>query len=178
MIEIRVGELAGVAVDVGADAIVRPVGTDFAPVTPAMRRFDQAAGTSVSEQCRLLGDIPLGSAVITAGGALDAQLIVHVAVRSAMDNATRPVVRQGFTNALRRLAEWGAEVVAVAPLGTGAGNLDAETAADIMLDLLAARLGTGDGPDRVVIVAEDAYQESAFTGASTRHVGGQAGTRA
>lgn len=181
MIEIRRGELAEVAADVGADAVVRPVGTDFSPVTPAMRRFDQAAGEAVAEQCRLLGDIPVGSAVITAGGDVDTQLIVHVAVRSATDNATRPVVRQGFVNALRRLAEWGADAVAVAPLGTGAGNLDAETAADIMLELLAAQAGTEAGPARVIIVVEDAYQESAFTGAAARHamaVGDQAGTRA
>lgn len=171
MIEVRPGELA----EVSADAIVRPVGTDFSAVTPAMRRFEQAAGEAVAEQCRLLGELPVGSAVITAAGQLDADLIVHVAVRSATENPTRPIVRRGFVNALRRVAEWGADTVAVAPLGTGAGNLDAETAADIMLDVLADHIRAEGGPSRVIVVVEDAYQEAAFTGAVLRHVGDQAG---
>lgn len=174
MIEVLRGELETVP----AAAIVRPVSADFAPVTPAMRRFDLAAGDAVAEQCRLLGEIPIGSAVITAAGALDAELIVHVAVRSATENATRPVVRQGFINALRRVAEWEAAAVAVAPLGTGAGNLDAETAADIMLTVLAERVREGGGPERVILVVEDAYQDAAFAGAVARHLGERAGTGA
>lgn len=177
MIEVRAGELAGVAAEVGADAIVRPVTTDFSPVTPAMRRFEAEAGEAVAAQCGLLGDIPLGAAVITAAGALDADLIVHVAVRSPVDNPSRPVVRQGFTNALRRLAEWGAATVVVAPLGTGAGNLDAETAADIMMAVLAEAEAEG-GLERVVVAVEDAYQKAAFAGAALRHLGDQAGTGA
>lgn len=175
MIEVRLGELAVVSGEVGADAIVRPVTTDFSPVTAAMRRFEEAAGEAVAEQSGLLGDIPLGAAVITAAGDLDADLIIHVAVRSPTENATRPVIRQGLVNALRRVAEWGAETVAVAPLGTGAGNLDAETAADVMLAILAENTASGDGPGHVVLVVEDGYQQAAFTGAVLRHVGDQAG---
>lgn len=156
--------------EVPADAIVRPVATDFSAVTPAMRRFEQAAGEDVAEQCRRMGEIPLGSAIITAAGALDAELIVHVAVRSVTENATASVVRQGFLNALRRAGEWEAVSIAVAPLGTGAGNLDAEAAADIMLGVLADRIRSGHGPERVVLVVEDAYQETAFRNAVDRHL--------
>ena len=177
MIEVRTGELGVVAGEVGADAVVRPVGTDFSAVTPAMRRFEQAAGEAVAKQSRLLGEIPLGAAVITAGGELPVDLIVHVAVRSPVENATRPVVRQGLVNALRRLNEWGAKTAAVAPLGTGAANLDAETAADLMLSTLAEHRA-GSELERIVVVVEDAYQEAAFTGAVLRHLGDQAGTGA
>lgn len=172
MIRIRVGDLSEAA----ADAIVRPVAADFSAVTPAMRRFEQAAGESVAEQCRRMGEIPLGSAIITAAGDLDAQFIIHVAVRSAAENATATVVRQGFLNALRRAAEWDAGSIAVAPLGTGAGNLDAETSADIMLEVLAERVRSGDGPDQVVLVVEDEYQETAFRSAVDRRLGQETGT--
>ena len=172
MIEVRVGDLAEAAVD----AIVRPVAADFSAVTSAMRRFEQAAGESVARQCRRMGEIPVGSAIITAAGALDAQLIIHVAVRSDTENATGAVVRQGFLNALRRAAEWDARSIAAAPLGTGAATLDAETAADIMLEVLAERVRAGDGPERVVLVVEDAYQEAAFANAVSRHLGERTGT--
>ena len=171
MIEVRLGELAAVA----ADAIVRPVATDFTAVTPAMRAFERAAGEAVAAQCERLGEIPVGSAIITAGGALDVDLIVHVAVRSRTENASRPVIRQGMVNALRRVADWEAETVAMAPLGTGAGNLDAETAADIMLGVLAEHRADGGAPERVIIVVDDTYQEAAFTAAVHRHLGDQAG---
>ena len=171
MIEVRLGELAAVA----ADAIIRPVATDFTAVTPAMRAFERVAGGAVAAQCERLGEIPVGSAIITAGGALDVDLIVHVAVRSRTENASRPVIRQGMVNALRRVADWEADTVAVAPLGTGAGNLDAETAADIMLEVLAEHLSDGGAPGRVVIVVDDTYQEAAFTAAVHRHLGDQAG---
>lgn len=167
MIEVRVGELA----DVEAGALMRPVSTDFSPVTPAMRRLEQAAGPAVEEQCARLGELPLGSAVITGAGSLPADFLVHVAVRSYDENPTAPVVRRGLLNGLRRLAEWEIEVVALPPLGTGAGNLDAEEAADAMLPVLADHLRGSSHPRRVILVVEDAYQSAAFHGAVERHAG-------
>lgn len=174
MIDVLLGDLA----EVVAEAIVRPVTADFSAVTPAMRRFEQAAGANVAEQARRLGEIPVGSAVITAAGDLEAQLIIHVAVRSSTENTTGDVVRKGFVNALRRAAEWSVSSIAVAPLGTGAGNLDAETAADIMLSVLADHLRSGAGPERVTLVADDAYQEAAFRAAVDRHMGERTGPSA
>ena len=78
MIEVRLADLAEVQVG----AVMRPVSSDFSPVTPAMRRLDQAAGPAVEAQCARMGDLPVGSAVITPGGGLPADFIVHIAVRS------------------------------------------------------------------------------------------------
>lgn len=158
MIEVRVGELAEVA----AGAAVRPVASDFSPVTPAMRRFAEAAGAAVAEQCAALGELPLGSAGITAGGGVAADFIVHVAVRTATENPSPAGVQRGLQNALRRIADWEIETIALAPLGTGAGNLDAEEAAAVMIPLLAAHERESGRPLRAIIVAEDDYQKSVF----------------
>lgn len=158
MIEARVGELA----EVVAGAVVRPVASDFSPVTPAMRRFSEAAGEAVAEQCAALGELPLGSAVITAGGAAAADFIVHVAVRTAADNPSPAVVRRGLQNALRRIADWEIDTIALAPLGTGAGNLDAEEAAAVMIPILAAHEREAGRPFHAIIVGEDDYQRSVF----------------
>ncbi len=167
MIEVRLGELE----DTEAEAVIRPVTSDFSPVTPAMRRFDDAAGDGVRRQCQQLGELPLGSAAITAGGDLRADFIIHVAVRSSLEPASPAVVRQGFLNALRRLGEWDLDTVAVAPLGTGAGNLDPEEAAEAMLPVLAEHVRETGVPGRVTLVVEDAYQESVFASAVARHAG-------
>jgi O-acetyl-ADP-ribose deacetylase (regulator of RNase III) len=172
MIEVRAAELA----EIEAGAVLRPVSSDFSPVTPAMRRLDRIAGPVVEEQCARLGELPTGSAVITAGGGLRAGFIVHVAVRSAEENATGRVVRRGLENGLRRLVEWEIESVAVAPLGTGAGNLDAEEAAAVMVPVLADHLRTAAYPSHVVLVVEDAYQRSVFEAAVERWAGEHAGS--
>ena len=164
MIRVRVGDPAAARVD----AIVRPVAADFSPVTAAMRRLDEAAGPQPAEQCRQLGEIPPGSAAITAGGALPADYIVHVAVRSSHDNPTPDVVRRGLVNALRRLTDWQLETVAMVPLGTGAGNLDAEEAAALMAPLLVEHLRGAGVPSDMTILVEDEYQRSAFATALAR----------
>lgn len=172
MIEVRVAELATAPMG----AVVRPVATDFSPVTPAMRRFDEAAGPTVAEQCGRLGDLPLGSAVITAGGELAAEFIVHVAIRSATENPTPGSVRQGLRNALRRLADWEVESVALAPLGTGAGNLDAEESAAAMIPLLVEHVRDVGGRLRATVLVEDEYQLAAFEAAVARLEGSASGS--
>lgn len=173
MIEVRIGRLEAVQ----AGAVVRPVASDFSPVTPAMARFDRAAGPAVAEQCRQLGEVPPGSAVITAGGALAVPFVVHVAVRARDENLGGSVVRRGLLNGLRRLAEWGIERAAIVPLGTGAGNLDAEESAEAMLPVLVEHLHGSTHPSHVTLVVEDEYQRVAFQAAVSRYAGEQrAGT--
>lgn len=171
MIDVRIAALE----DVDAGAALRPVAWDFSPVTPAMSRFDRAAGPAVAAQCEQLGELPLGSAVITAGGDLRVPFVVHVAVRSSDENVTPSVARRGLVNGLRRLEDWAIESVAVAPLGTGAGNLDAEESAEAMLPVLVEHLRQPTHLSRVVLVVEDEYQRAAFAAAVTRHAGELAG---
>jgi O-acetyl-ADP-ribose deacetylase len=165
MIEVRIGRLE----DAEAEAILHPVSSDFSPVSPAMSRFRQAAGPAVGQQCAQLGELPVGSAVITAGGDLDAGFVVHAAVRSRDENVTGAIVRKALLNGLRRLEEWGIATAALAPFGTGAGNLDAEESAEAMLPTLAEQLRSSARLSRVVLVVEDEYQRSAFAAAAARH---------
>lgn len=158
MIRVLLGELA----DTDAAAVLRPVTSEWGAVTPAMRRLEMAAGPELGEQCERLGELPVGSAVITVAGALRAQFMVHVAVRSREEPVTPALVRRGLTNGLRRLAEWGIDSVAMAPLGTGAGNLDAEIAAEAMADVLAAHLVREPYPSRVDVVVDSEYEKEAF----------------
>ena len=176
MIRVRVGALESTE----AGAVLRPVACDLSPVNPAMARFDKAAGAVVAEQFGRLGDLPLGSAVVTVAGDIPSDFIVHVAVRSRDQAATPAVVRRGLLNGLRRLEDWGVGSVAIAPLGVGAGNLDAEESAEAMLPVLVEHLRSETGVEQVVLVVEDDYQESAFIGAVARHAGegeGEAGDR-
>lgn len=158
MIEVVIGDPATIAVD----ALMRPVAADGSAVTPAMRRLEQAAGEELAQQLARLGELPVGAAAITPAGALAAEFVVHVSVRSRDEPVTPAGVRLGLINGLRRVREWAIDNVAVVPLGTGAGNLDAEQAAEVMVPVLVEHVEQGGPPSRIVIVVETEYEREAF----------------
>ena len=158
MIHVRVGRLEEMVVP----AYLRPVAADGAPVTPAMGRLDAALGETVREQMRRGGDLPVGSATITPGGDLPADFLVSIVVRSHDEPVTEAAVERGLVNGLRRLREWAIDMAATVPLGTGAGNLDAETSARVMLKTLLGEMAANPLPRDIIIVVESEYEREAF----------------
>src|SRR5690606_1214599 len=92
MIEVRIGELA----DARESALLRPIDANWGAVTPATRRLELAAGPALADQCRRLGELPVGSAVITGAGELAAEFMVHVVVRSIDEPVSPAGVRRGL----------------------------------------------------------------------------------
>jgi O-acetyl-ADP-ribose deacetylase (regulator of RNase III) len=158
LIRVLAGELA----QSERAAVLRPVSAEWEPVTPATRRLELAAGTELLEQCEKLGELPVGSAVITGAGQLRAQFMVHVIVRSLEERVSAAGVRRALQNGLRRLSEYGLESVAMPPLGTGAGYLDAEEAAAEMIPLLLEHLQSGAQPTCIDVVVDSSYEQEAF----------------
>lgn len=165
MISVRHAELAEAA----AGAILRPVTADWAAPNPAMRRLEVAAGAAVEAHCRRLGELPVGSAVVTLAGELRVDFLIHVVIRSVEQPATAAVVQRALRNGLRRVGEWGIASLAMPPLGTGAGNLDAEESAEAMVPILVEYLRTVGQPARIEIVVDSDYEHAAFTGQLRRH---------
>ena len=158
MIQVVQGELA----DTDAAAILRPVSAEWDPVTPATRRLELAAGIGLVEECKKLAELPVGSAIITNAGNLKAEFLVHVIVRSVFEPVSAAIVRRGLQNGLRRLTQWGIDSVAMAPLGTGAGNLDPEDSAREMIPLLLEHMSTAQPPTRVELVVDSEYEQEVF----------------
>lgn len=147
---------------VDADAIVHPVSAEWDPVTPVMRRLELAAGPEMQEQSAKVGELPVGSAVITGAGNLPVDFLIHIIVRSVTEPVSEWVVQRGLQNGLRRCVEWGIERVAIPPIGTGAGNLDAEEAAGLMIPILFDHMNDAEFPKEVLLVAESEYERDAF----------------
>lgn len=158
MIRVTRSELA----DARVGAVLRPVTAEWTAVTPAMRRLEMAAGTGVEEHCRRMGELPVGSAVLTLAGDLPAEFMIHVIVRSVDEGVTVEGVRRGLQNGLRRLAEWKIESAAIAPLGTGAGNLEAEECARTMIPLLREYVAATPSA-RIEIVVDSDYELELFS---------------
>ncbi len=152
----------GALAEADVDAVLRPVSAEWTAVNPAMRRLELEAGPDIERQCRSLGELPVGSAVVTGSGNLPAEFMVHVIVRSVDTPVTPGGVRRALQAGLRRLEEWGIARVALPPLGTGAGNLDAEESADLMIPLLLAHMETDRNPREILIVTDSEYEQDAF----------------
>jgi O-acetyl-ADP-ribose deacetylase (regulator of RNase III) len=152
-----------------ASAILRPVSAEWDPVSGPARRLEIAAGPQLIEQCEKLGDLPVGSAVLTSAGNLDADYIVHAIVRSVDEQVSEGTVQRALQNALRRCVEWELETLAVPPLGTGAGNLDAEDAASVMVPVLLEHMRDADFPAKVIIAVDSDYERDVFTNELARY---------
>lgn len=164
VIRVRVGPLHAVE----AEALLRPVSSELAAVTAVGRDVDLRLGDEIHERLRALGTIPMGSAIVTPGGDLSASFVIHAAVQSPEESVSEAVIARALLNGLRRASEWDIESVALSPLGTGAGNLDPERSAAVMLPVLLAHLGDESHPSAVTIVVPNEYEKEIFLAAIAR----------
>jgi O-acetyl-ADP-ribose deacetylase len=158
MIEVVRGDLAGTA----AQAILRPVAAEWTAVTGSLKRLEPLMGPAVEEQCRTMGELPPGTALVTGAGGLDAEFVIHVVIRSLHQQVTQVIVARGLEAALGRADEWGIESLALPPVGVGAGNLDAEESAAVIVPILVEWQRTDRHPRQISIVVETEYERDVF----------------
>ena len=158
MIEVRRASLA----TSGAECILRSVSSNLEPLTAVGREVGAAAGEPLLARLEQMGDLPVGGAVITPAGDLSASFIVHVALQSHEEPVSTGNLRKALLNGLRHACRMGIETMALPPLGTGAGNLDAEAAADVMVDVLREHMESEEYPGQVTVVVATEYEAQAF----------------
>lgn len=160
MIEVRVDDLGFYE----GEAIARPVNAMLEATTPVMRRLEAAGGAALMSQMRLAEPLPVGAAVVTGAGDLGVQLLVHGVVSSREQPVTRATVRSALVSTLHRVDAFQIRELAIAPYGLGAGNLDIEDVADVMVDVIREHMRRSAFPASVLIVAETALEEQVLRG--------------
>jgi O-acetyl-ADP-ribose deacetylase (regulator of RNase III) len=141
------------------EAIARPVNAMLGATTPVMRRLEQAAGAALHGQLRLTEELPVGAAVVTGSGDLPAELLIHGVVSSDEEPVTRATVRLALMSAMQRAVAFEIRELAIAPFGLGAGNLDIEESADVMIEVLTEHMRRAQFPTAVIIIAETEFEE-------------------
>jgi len=144
------------------ECILRSVGSNLEPLTAIGRAIGAAAGEGLLERVERIGDLPVGGAVITPAGNLAASFIVHVALQSHEEPVSVGGVRKALLNGLRHTCRMDIETLALPPLGTGAGNLDAETAADVMFEVLRGHMEGEEYPREVTVMVATQYELQVF----------------
>jgi O-acetyl-ADP-ribose deacetylase (regulator of RNase III) len=156
-IDVRVDDLAFYE----GEAIARPVNAMLGATTPVMRKLERAAGAAFAEKARLAEPLPVGAAVVTNAGDLSVELLIHGVVSSDDEPVTRATVRLALMSALQRAIAFQIRELAIAPFGLGAGNLDIEDSADVMIEVLVEHMKRSQYPSSVVIIAENQHEEDA-----------------
>ena len=158
MIQVVVGDLASVT----ADAVVRPTNGNLEPITPALRRLELAAGPRFRDLCHVQRELGVGAAVVTPAGDLTAELVVHAVVMTTFEPVSKSGVRRAVAAALRQSEQWHIGTLALPPLGTGAGQLSVEDAADAVLPALEEHARNAEHPANVLIVVETDLEREVF----------------
>jgi O-acetyl-ADP-ribose deacetylase (regulator of RNase III) len=152
-----------------ADAIVRPATTQLEPTTPALRRLEQMGGPEFQRHMDSHTELAVGAAVVTAaGGDLPAEFVIHAIIQSREEPISRRGVARAWRSALERARQWGFARLSVPPLGTGAGNLSIEDAAEILVTELNEQPPDAVAPADIAIVVETEEQRDVFEGVLRR----------
>ncbi len=158
MIRVVVDDVAFVA----ADAIVRPATASLEPTARALRRLEQVGGEPFWKQLNVQHELATGSAVVTGGGDLPSEFVIHVIISSPGEPVSTATVRQALTSAIQRATDWQLAHLVIPPLGTGAGNLSIEDAAAVMIAVLDETLGRARFPTQVTLVVETEEDKQVF----------------
>lgn len=148
----------GALADQAVDAVLRPIRSDLAPVTPASRDVGLRAGATVEERLASTGQVPVGGAVLTPGGDLTASFVIHAVVMGADEPQSRQSVERALRNGLARAADWGLDSLAMPPMGLGAGSMDPEEEARGLVGVLSEHIGGGAPPLEIVVVVTSDYE--------------------
>lgn len=160
VIDVRVDDLAFYE----GEAIARPVNAMLGATTPVMRRLERAAGPAYADTVRVSQPMPVGSAVVTNAGDLPVELLIHGVVSSDDEPVTRATVRLALMSAMQRAVAFQIRALAIAPFGLGAGNLDIEDSAEVMVDVLTEHMRRSPYPAAVTIVVETPLEEQVLRG--------------
>jgi O-acetyl-ADP-ribose deacetylase (regulator of RNase III) len=157
-IDVRVDDL----VFATGDAIAWPVSAELKAVTPLLRRLEAAGGRALAAQLRAQEPLPVGSAVVTGAGDLGVELLISAVVSSDTEPVSRGGVRRALTSALHRAGDWQIEQLVCTPFGLGAGNLDIEESADLMVRVMTQHVVRARFPSRITVIVETPLEHEVF----------------
>jgi O-acetyl-ADP-ribose deacetylase (regulator of RNase III) len=148
--------------EVEADGVLRSVNSDLTADTATSRHLELKAGQDMVDRIQAMGELSVGGAVITPGGDLPFGFLIHVVTQSPEEPVHLEGLRAALRNGLRRAREWGLSRLVLSPLGTGAGNLEAEESASVMVPLIQDHLRDSEFPKEAIITVSSEYERDVF----------------
>ncbi len=122
----------------------------------------RAGGPAILQECRAIRErmddlLPAGQAVITGGGRLKAQHVIHTVgpVWHGGDRGEPVLLAEAYRNSLKLAEEHGLKTIAFPSMSTGAYGYPVEQAAGVALKAVADYVKTGVSLVEVIFVLHD-----------------------
>ncbi|MEF8873538.1 MAG: O-acetyl-ADP-ribose deacetylase [Candidatus Thermoplasmatota archaeon] len=146
------------------EAVVNAANKRLAPGGGVAGAIHNAAGPELYEECKQLGRLETGEAVITDGYELPADHVIHtVGPVYSKKGENERLLRNSYRNSLETAAEKGVESIAFPAISTGAFGYPTEEAAQIALDEIKRFLEKNNDIEqvRMVLYSEEDYKTHA-----------------
>lgn len=145
------------------DAIVNPANSLLMMGGGVAGAIKRAGGKEIEEEALKHAPVPLGKAVATSAGKLDAKYVIHAPTMSkpAM-HIERQNIKLAMKGALECAKEKGIRSIAFPGLGTGVGGFPPEEAAKIMMQELKEHIDKQTTLKEVIFVGFNTELTQAF----------------
>jgi O-acetyl-ADP-ribose deacetylase (regulator of RNase III) len=159
---VTVDVLQGDLTEQDVDAIVNAANNDLILGGGVAGAIGQRGGPAIQAECRAIGPIEVGGAVITGGGQLKARFVVHAASMRLGSRTSAENLRRSTGRSLEIASERGLRSIAFPAVGTGIAHFPLDACARIMLEevVLHGALATSLTEVRFVLFGDEA--EAAF----------------
>ena len=145
--------------EIKADAIVNAANNRLWMGGGVAGAIKRKGGKIIEDEAVKLGPIPIGEAVVTSAGKLNARYVIHAAGMGTDLKTDEDKIKNATLNSLRRAKELKIESIAFPSIGTGVGGFPLEKAAEIMLRAIITYAKEETSLSRIIIVL---YGEKAF----------------
>jgi O-acetyl-ADP-ribose deacetylase (regulator of RNase III) len=135
-LEVRLGDITTCAVD----AIVNAANDHLWMGAGVAGAIKQQGGQVIEDEAVRQGPIPVGAAVVTGGGRLQARYVIHAAAMGQDLVTNAELIAQATSNSLRQAAALGLGSIALPALGTGVGGFPIDEAARAMIEATSTEL--------------------------------------
>jgi O-acetyl-ADP-ribose deacetylase (regulator of RNase III) len=125
---------------------------------------DRAGGASFQVALTLRDDLAVGAAVVTAGGGLAAEFVIHAVVTTEPALVTAKGLRRAWRSVLERAREWQFAHIATPPLHAGSPELRLAEVAGAMAEVLR-EIGESAFPSSISFVVDSEEDRAVFTAA-------------
>jgi len=127
--------------DLEVDAIVNPANLSLWMSTGVSGAIKRAGGDAIEFAAVRQAPVPLGESIVTSGGELAAEAVIHAVSLDRDRRTSGPVIEAAVRSAMARAREIGARSIAFPALGTGVGGFPLEDSARITVETVRDELG-------------------------------------
>lgn len=146
--------LQGDITKVRADGIVNAANEGLRGGGGVDGAIHRAGGPAIMAECRKIGRCPTGSAVVTTGGDLPAEYVIHTVgpVWGGGDGRERDLLRSAYQSSLKLANERGLASIAFPSISTGVYGFPIEEACSVAVEAVLDHLGGTTTLNKVIFV--------------------------